>query len=110
MWIQNLLHELGQKSLQVPTLFCDNTGATYVCANPVFHSKMKHVSLNYHFVREQVQQRRLKVHHVSSRDQLADIFSKALPRQPFQYLRSKICVSDGNTILRGSIKTTSSVD
>ncbi|KAJ9542535.1 hypothetical protein OSB04_029041 [Centaurea solstitialis] len=37
-----------------PLLYCDNTGATYLCANPVYHSRMKHVALDYHFVREKV--------------------------------------------------------
>ncbi|GKC61406.1 retrovirus-related pol polyprotein from transposon TNT 1-94 [Tanacetum coccineum] len=42
MWVQNLLHELGISLHETPTLFCDNTGATYLCANPVYHSCMKH--------------------------------------------------------------------
>lgn len=51
-WVQHLLHDLGLESSKPPTLFCNNTGATYLCANPVYHSRMKHVALDYHFVRE----------------------------------------------------------
>lgn len=55
LWVKNILQELGQLTTQQPVIYCDNVGATYVCANPVFHSKMKHLGLEYHFVRENVQ-------------------------------------------------------
>ncbi|RVW75660.1 Retrovirus-related Pol polyprotein from transposon RE2 [Vitis vinifera] len=71
----------------------DNVGATYLCSNPVFHSCMKHVAIDYHFIRDQVQSGALRVTHVSSADQLANIFTKPLPRSSFQELRVKIGVS-----------------
>ena len=107
MWIQNVLHELGIRLPHPPSLFCDNTGATYLCANPVFHSRMKHISLDYHFVRECVANGTLKVLRISTKDQLADILTKALSRHRFRLLRSKIGVSDGASILRGRIDHTS---
>ncbi|OMO75963.1 Reverse transcriptase, RNA-dependent DNA polymerase [Corchorus capsularis] len=53
LWLRNLLNELGI-SVPQPQLFCDNVGATYLSANPVCHSKMKHLALDYHFVRQHV--------------------------------------------------------
>ncbi|KAK2977771.1 hypothetical protein RJ640_028916 [Escallonia rubra] len=103
LWVTNLLHELGVTLPSPPTLFCDNTGATYLCANPVFHSRMKHIALDYHFVRECVTNGSLRVHHVSTKDQLADILTKALPRLQFIPLRSKIGVTNGASILRGRV-------
>ncbi|XP_019088989.1 PREDICTED: uncharacterized protein LOC109127887 [Camelina sativa] len=50
-WICNLLTELGVYIRVIPTVYCDNVGATFLCANPVFHSRMKHLALDYHFVR-----------------------------------------------------------
>ncbi|KAJ9538813.1 hypothetical protein OSB04_031546 [Centaurea solstitialis] len=44
MWIKSLLKELYVTNNHIPTLFCDNTGATYLCANPVYHSRMKHIT------------------------------------------------------------------
>lgn len=49
-WIQNLLLELGLLASTSRTLFYDNAGDTYLCANLVYHSSMKHVALDYHFV------------------------------------------------------------
>ncbi|KAK1441497.1 hypothetical protein QVD17_07436 [Tagetes erecta] len=104
-WVENLLKELGLPVSNSPKLYCDNTGATYLCANPVYHSRMKHVALDYHFVREKVAAGTLKVHHINSTDQLADPLTKPLSRAPFLRLRSKIGVSDGTSILRGRINT-----
>ncbi|KAK2968892.1 hypothetical protein RJ640_013235 [Escallonia rubra] len=106
LWVTNLLHELGITLPKPPALFCDNTGATYLCANPVFHSRMKHIALDYHFVRECVTNGSLYVHHINTKDQLADILTKALNRRQFLHLRSKIGVTNGASILRGRIKPT----
>ncbi|KAE8673490.1 hypothetical protein F3Y22_tig00111783pilonHSYRG00499 [Hibiscus syriacus] len=87
--------ELG---ITLPTplvIYYDNVGATYLCSNPVFHSRMKHVALDYHFIRGQVQSGALRVTHVSSVDQLADALTKPLLRSRFQDLRVKISVSSG---------------
>ncbi|KAJ9562298.1 hypothetical protein OSB04_007458 [Centaurea solstitialis] len=100
-WVENLLKELGISIPRSPLLYCDNTGATYLCANPVYHSRMKHVALDYHFVREKVAAGTLRVHHINTKDQLADALTKPLSRAPFLHLRSKIGVSDGTSILRG---------
>ncbi|GJS38530.1 retrovirus-related pol polyprotein from transposon TNT 1-94 [Tanacetum coccineum] len=104
LWVQNLLHELGISISQPPILFCDNTRATYLCANPVYHSRMKHLALNYHFVRERVSDGSIRVLHISSKDQLADALTKPLGRSLFLHFRSKIGVSDGSSILRGRVK------
>lgn len=92
-WICNLLSELGITLPRPPTLFCDNLGATFLCANPVFHSRMKHVALDFHFIRGQIQHGMLRVSHVNIKDQLADVLTKPLARAQFQELCNKIGVA-----------------
>lgn len=92
-WISSLLQELGIPFPSPPIIYCDNVGATYLCANPVFHSRMKHVALDYHFIRNQVQTGRLRVVHVSTKDQLADAMTKPLSRPIFQTFINKIGVA-----------------
>lgn len=91
-WVTSLLQELGASLPSTPTIYCDNIGATYLSANPVFHSKMKHLALDFHFVRDNVQSGALRVSHVSTRDQLADALTKPLSRARFHELMSKIGV------------------
>ena len=87
------------------SLFFDNIGATYLCSNPVNHSRMKHISLDYHFVREQVQSKQIQVSHVSTKDQVADLLTKPLPKLKFEDFRYKMKVTNGDFILRGHIST-----
>ena len=89
-WVSSLLTELGVVLPQSPVIYCDNIGATNLCSNPVFHSRMKHVAIDFHFIREQVQNGTLRVSHVSSDDQLADALTKPLPKSRFLSLKSKI--------------------
>jgi len=90
IWIQVLLRELGVSLHKPPSLWCDNIGATYLTANPIFHRRMKHVEVDYHFVRERVAMKQLDVRIISSKDQLADIMTKALPAPVFTFLRNNL--------------------
>ncbi|GKA07055.1 putative RNA-directed DNA polymerase [Tanacetum coccineum] len=91
-WLQALLNELGIRSSSTPILWCDNLGATYLSANPIFHARTKHVEIDYHFVQEKVAQGDLRVQHISTHDQIANIFTKPLPTPRSLFLRSKLQV------------------
>lgn len=89
MWIQKLLDELGVKHPIAACLWCDNLGAKYLSANPVFHAITKHIEIDFHFVREQVSRKLLDIRFINTNDQLADGFTKALPvRQLNEFRRN----------------------
>ena len=90
IWVQSLLQELGISQAQPPVLWCDNIGATYLSANPVFHARTKHIEVDYHFVRERVAQKLLQIKFISSKDQLADIFTKPLSQPQFEGCRRNL--------------------
>jgi histone deacetylase 1/2 len=90
IWVQSLLTELGVKLTQRPCLWCDNMGATYLSANPVFHARAKHIEIDFHFVRERVMRRQLEVRFISSKDQVADGFTKALPIRAFENFKHNL--------------------
>ena len=78
IWLQSLLRKIGLFLPNSPILWCDNIGATYLSANPMFHARTKHVEIDYHFVREKVACCDLDVHFLSSKDQLVDALTKPL--------------------------------
>src|ERR1700728_5463762 len=76
------------------SILCDNTSAISISKNPVMHSKTKHIPIKYHFLREQVLEQKVKLEYVPSKQQVADILTKPLPRETFEYLRKKLGVVD----------------
>jgi histone deacetylase 1/2 len=60
--MESLLGELGVQRSQTSCLWCDNMGAIYLSANPIFHARTKHIEIDFHFVRERVANRQLEVH------------------------------------------------
>jgi hypothetical protein len=78
MWLTLLLKDLHIDLKDTPTLHCDNVSALALAANPIYHSKLKHVEVDVHFTRVQVKQGSLRLRFVTSRNQLADLFTKGL--------------------------------
>ena len=92
-WLRTLLKDLGIFLSQPPILWCDNVSALAIASNPVFHACMKHIEVDFHFIRERVLRKDLVVKFVSTNDQLADIFTKSLPTQRFLDLQRNLTVS-----------------
>ncbi|KAL9414481.1 hypothetical protein AB3S75_042868 [Citrus x aurantiifolia] len=99
-WLRHLFAELGIRT-PMPKLLFDNLGAIHVCTNPRYHSRMKHVEIDFYFVRDKIAQGLLSVAHVPSEHQLNDILTKSFPWLPFEHAWSKIGVLDGTPLLRG---------
>ncbi|GJV06375.1 retrovirus-related pol polyprotein from transposon TNT 1-94 [Tanacetum coccineum] len=71
-------------------LYCDNRSAIALCCNNVQHSRSKHIDIRHHFIREQVEKGAVELYFVTTDYQLADIFTKALPRERFEFLLSRL--------------------
>ncbi|KFK25001.1 hypothetical protein AALP_AA8G053500, partial [Arabis alpina] len=83
IWLKRILESLGIKHSQPMLMYCDNKAVIHISNNPVFHERTKHVELDCHFVREQIQAGQIVTKHVPTKSQLADIFTKALGRNEF---------------------------
>jgi Reverse transcriptase (RNA-dependent DNA polymerase) len=90
IWLQFLLKELQLPISSPPILWCDNIGATFLAANPMFHARTKHMEIDYHFIRERVLTNSLQVKFICSRDQLADLLTKPLSTPRFLLIRDKL--------------------
>ncbi|GJY70681.1 retrovirus-related pol polyprotein from transposon TNT 1-94 [Tanacetum coccineum] len=67
-------------------MYCDNKSAIALCCNNVQHSRSKHIDIRHHFIREQVEKGVVELYFVRTEYQLADIFTKALPRERFEFI------------------------
>jgi len=89
-WIRNLLLELHCPITTATLVYCDNVSAIYLSSNPVQHQSTKYIEMDIHFVREKVTRGQVRVLHVPSRYQIADIFIKGLLLQLFHDFRDSL--------------------
>ena len=100
-WFKSILHELGLPLQRIPTLWCDNIGATYLTSNPKFHARTKDIEIDFHFVRDKMCNKELVVQFISSKDQLADALTKPLPPIKFRQVQINLNVRELPSKLRG---------
>ncbi|GJV81134.1 ribonuclease H-like domain-containing protein [Tanacetum coccineum] len=91
-WLRNLLRELHTPLSTATIVYCDNVSAVYLSSNPVQHQRTKHIEIDIHFVRDLVTTGHIRVLHVPSRYQYADIFTKGLPTALFDEFRDSLSV------------------
>ena len=72
------------------SIICDNTSAINISNNHVMYSKTKHISIKYHFLREQVAKQNVKMEYITAKEHIAYIFTRRLPKETFEYLRQKL--------------------
>ncbi|KAK4398009.1 Retrovirus-related Pol polyprotein from transposon RE1 [Sesamum angolense] len=92
IWLRRILEDIGEKQEEPTTIYCDNKSAIAITKNPVQHSRTKHIDIKYHSLREATTRGEIELKYCSTEEQLADIFTKALPRNKFEELRMKIGV------------------
>jgi hypothetical protein len=87
LWLRQFLREVHFLKPSPTVLLCDNNGAKSLSSDPTHHSRSKHIDVRHHFVRERVEDGSIVVWRVPGHDNVADIFTKALPRPDFTRLR-----------------------
>nr|GEX30076.1 retrovirus-related Pol polyprotein from transposon TNT 1-94 [Tanacetum cinerariifolium] len=89
IWMRTQLLDYGYKYNWIP-MYCDSKSAIVISCNPVQHSKTKHIDIRYQFIKEHVEKGTVELYFVSTKYQLADLFTKALPKERFKYLVHRI--------------------
>jgi hypothetical protein len=93
LWMRQTLSDYCYKLTKVP-LLCDNESAIRMSDNPVEHSRTKHIAIRYHFLRDHQQFGDIEIAYVSTKEQLADIFTKPLDEKTFTKLRNELNILD----------------
>lgn len=106
IWWRQLLSQLyyqptnqsqtNQTQLPSTTIFADNQGAIALAQNPEFHQKTKHISIIYHFVRERVASRDIRLEYLSTHEMAADFLTKSLPRDGLLRCCSRLGIGTAN--------------
>jgi hypothetical protein len=97
LWMRQTLRDFGYNLSKVP-LLCDNESAIRLADNPVEHNRTKHIDIRHHFLRDHQQKGDIDIFHISTENQLADIFTKLLDEKTFCTLRSEINVLDSRNL------------
>ena len=93
IWLRRILEDMGEKQNEATQIFCDNKSTIAMVKNPVFHGRTKHIAIKYHFLREVSAKREIELHYCKTEEQVADIFTKALPRPKYEFLRNMLGVT-----------------
>jgi hypothetical protein len=101
IWLRQLLGELYVDVPSATIAYCDNVSAVYMSKNPVHHRRTKHIELDIHFVRERVALGELRVVHVPTDQQFADVMTKGLPTATFAAFRSSLTVGPTDAATAG---------
>ena len=94
IWLHHLLSNFGIHQNEPTLLFCDNESAVKLAYNHTFHERTKHIEIDCHFVRDRIVDKTLKLLLIRTTHQLADIFTKPLPRHKLVPIMSKMSLKN----------------
>ena len=89
LWIKNQMEDYSLRYTNIP-IMCDNTSAINLSKNPIQHSRSKHIEIKHHFIRDHVQKKDIVLSFVDTENQLADILTKPLVEDRFNFLKEKL--------------------
>ena len=90
LWLRSLLRDMNFKQEQPTVIHEDNQAAIALCSNPKFHSRTKHIDIRYHYIREKIESKEVKLKYCPTEDMIADVFTKPLGKTKFQRFRDQM--------------------
>ena len=92
VWLRKLFSELFGHVLNTTMILCDNQSGIRLSENLVFHDRSKHIGIRDHFIRDMVQRRAIRLHHIGTDEQVVDILTKPLGKVKFLAFRERLGV------------------
>jgi hypothetical protein len=106
-WLQKLLSDLGHIVDAHVVICCDNINSILLANNPIYHARTKHIEVHHHFIREKIVAKEIDLIHVSTEDQVADIFTKALGTDKLKRFKKMFGVLELDLSLKGNVENSS---
>ena len=107
-WLCKLLDDFGLLVDKKVVIYCDNLSSIQLARNPVYHARTKHIEVHYHFIRERILAGNIDLVYVSTEEQVADFFTKALGAEKLCQFWTMLGVRKMELSLRGSVVMSSS--
>ena len=92
-FLRQLISDILGMDKQHVTLFVDDQGAIELAKNSVYHQRLKHIDIRYHFIRSEVQSETVILNYILTGDKISDIFTKPLTKaklNKFKYIRGEL--------------------
>jgi hypothetical protein len=99
IWLKKLVSRLFGDKLEMTVVHRDNKICIKLTKNPVFHDRSKHIDMRYHYIRDLVQRKTIKLQYIAMSEQVADILTKPLTSRQFVQLKGKLGVAENNSLV-----------
>ena len=90
IWLRKLLVNLLNEKMEVTNILCDNQSCINLYENPMFYDRSKHIDIRCHFIKDYVQRGVIQLQYTPTREQVANILTKALGKTKFVYFKGKM--------------------
>jgi hypothetical protein len=90
IWLHKLLFGLFGHELRPTVIHCNNQSCIKLFENSVFHDKLKHIKVRYHFIRDWVQRGAVQLEYIPIDEQITNILTKSLPKGKHVYFKDKM--------------------
>ena len=87
VWLQRLCSKLGFKQQDV-RIYCDSQSAIFLAKNPTYHSRTKHIDVQYHFVKDMVESMKVLLEKFDALENVADSLTKSMSIEKFSWCRA----------------------
>ena len=94
VWLRFLLNDVKIKQNNPTIIFEDNQGAICLSKNPGDHPRTKHIDVKFHYIRQTIENKHIDVTYCETNKMIADIFTKGLPKQKFEFFRNMMGVAE----------------
>lgn len=98
-WLQKLLAGLFGEVIETTVIHCDNQSCVKLLENLVFHDRLKHIEMRYHFIRDMVQRGAVRLQYIPIDEKITDVLTKPLSTSKFIYFMDTLSMAENASLI-----------